>query len=122
MVPEDGISAIAVAADAITQMKLLRIDEETTANIGIVQGGQATNIVMPELKIVAEARSLNDAKLEAQVQHMIETFERAAEKHGATVEIESTRAYNAFKLEEDNAHIKRSKRALKQLVLSRKPN
>ncbi|HAS4271309.1 TPA: M20/M25/M40 family metallo-hydrolase [Vibrio cholerae] len=120
LVPEDGISAIAVAADAITQMKLLRIDEETTANIGIVQGGQATNIVMPELKIVAEARSLNDAKLEAQVQHMIETFERAAEKHGATVEIESTRAYNAFKLEEDNAHIQAIKASFETIGIEPK--
>lgn len=49
-----------VAARAIENMKLLRIDEETTANIGIVKGGIATNIVMPELEIVAEARSLSE--------------------------------------------------------------
>ncbi|EWM39698.1 MULTISPECIES: M20/M25/M40 family metallo-hydrolase, partial [Vibrio] len=94
-----------VAADAINQMKLLRIDEETTANIGMVNGGQATNIVMPELKIVAEARSLNGEKLEAQVNHMISTFESVCEKHGAEVEIESSRAYDAFVIEEDNAHV-----------------
>ncbi|WP_417870164.1 M20/M25/M40 family metallo-hydrolase [Vibrio furnissii] len=100
LVPEDGISAISVAADAITQMKLLRIDEETTANIGMVNGGQATNIVMPELTIVAEARSLNDDKLAAQVEHMISTFDTVAKKHGAEAVIQSTRAYNAFVLDE----------------------
>lgn len=105
LAPEEGISAIQVAADAITQMKLLRIDSETTANIGIVQGGGATNIVMPELRVVAEARSLNDDKLTAQVEHMIETFQTAAEKHGAQVEIESTRAYNAFVIADDHPHI-----------------
>ncbi|KJY83337.1 peptidase M20 [Vibrio galatheae] len=105
LAPEEGISAIQVAADAITNMKLLRIDEETTANIGIVQGGNATNIVMPELKVVAEARSLNDDKLAVQVEHMIETFQAAADSHGATVEIESTRAYNAFFIGEDHPHI-----------------
>lgn len=105
LAPEEGISAIQVAADAITQMKLLRIDEETTANIGIVQGGNATNIVMPELKVVAEARSLNDDKLTAQVEHMIATFQAAADKHGAKVEIESTRAYNAFVIADDHPHI-----------------
>lgn len=105
LAPEEGISAIQVAADAITQMKLLRIDEETTANIGIVQGGNATNIVMPELKVIAEARSLNDNKLTAQVAHMIETFQAAADKHGAQVEIESTRAYNAFVIADDHPHI-----------------
>ncbi|MDE1349434.1 M20/M25/M40 family metallo-hydrolase [Vibrio aestuarianus] len=105
LAPEEGISAIMVAADAITQMKLLRIDEETTANIGIVQGGGATNIVMPDIKIVAEARSLNDDKLSQQVEHMVSTFQTTADKHGAQVEIESTRAYNAFVLDEDHPHI-----------------
>ncbi|MDA0147458.1 M20/M25/M40 family metallo-hydrolase [Vibrio sp. LaRot3] len=109
LAPEEGISAIQVAADAITQMKLLRIDEETTANIGIVQGGNATNIVMPELKIVAEARSLNCDKLTAQVDHMINTFQTVAEKHGAEVEIESTRAYDAFVIPEDHPHIEQVK-------------
>ncbi|MGD8170376.1 M20/M25/M40 family metallo-hydrolase [Vibrio sp. TRT 21S02] len=105
LAPEEGISAIQVAADAITQMKLLRIDEETTANIGVVRGGQATNIVMPALEIVAEARSLNADKLDQQVAHMIETFQATAEKHGAEVEIESSRAYNAFVIADDHPHI-----------------
>ncbi len=105
LAPEEGISAIMVAADAINQMKLLRIDEETTANIGMVNGGQATNIVMPELKIVAEARSLNGEKLAAQVNHMISTFESVAAKHGAEVEIESSRSYDAFVIEDTNAHV-----------------
>ncbi|MDG3085051.1 M20/M25/M40 family metallo-hydrolase [Vibrio hannami] len=105
LAPEEGISAIMVAADAINQMKLLRIDEETTANIGMVNGGQATNIVMPEIKIVAEARSLNGDKLEAQIEHMISTFETVAEKHGAEVEIESSRAYDSFVIADDNTHV-----------------
>ena len=65
-----------VASRAIENMKLLRIDEETTANIGIVKGGIATNIVMPELEIVAEARSLSEEKLDAQTNHMVETFKK----------------------------------------------
>ncbi|NOI27966.1 M20/M25/M40 family metallo-hydrolase [Vibrio coralliilyticus] len=105
LAPEEGISAIQVAADAISKMKLLRIDSETTANIGIVEGGNATNIVMPELKVVAEARSLNDDKLTQQVSHMIETFEHTCQQHGASVEIESTRAYNAFVIADDHPHI-----------------
>ncbi|MGF1755310.1 M20/M25/M40 family metallo-hydrolase [Vibrio makurazakiensis] len=115
LAPEEGISAIQVAADAINQMNLLRIDEETTANIGIVEGGQATNIVMPELKVVAEARSLNDDKLSKQVAHMIEIFEASAEKFGAEVEIESTRAYNAFVIADDHPHITSIKSAFESL-------
>ncbi|MFS1915498.1 MULTISPECIES: M20/M25/M40 family metallo-hydrolase [unclassified Vibrio] len=115
LAPEEGISAIQVAADAITKMNLLRIDEETTANIGIVEGGQATNIVMPELKVVAEARSLNGEKLTAQVEHMISTFEESAKQFGAEVEIESTRAYDAFVIADDHPHILSIKSAFEKL-------
>ncbi len=115
LAPEEGISAISVAADAINRMKLLRIDEETTANIGIVNGGSATNIVMPELNIIAEARSLNNDKLSAQVKHMIETFEHVAENHGASVEIESQRSYNAFVIDQDHPHVVNIKHVFEQI-------
>ncbi|NVD06533.1 M20/M25/M40 family metallo-hydrolase [Vibrio sp. JPW-9-11-11] len=115
LAPEEGISAIQVAADAISQMKLLRIDSETTANIGIIQGGNATNIVMPTLKVVAEARSLDDDKLTRQVDHMINTFQAAADKHGASVEIESTRAYNAFVIADEHPHIEQIKHSFKAI-------
>lgn len=111
LAPEEGISAIQVAADAISKMKLLRIDHETTANIGTVHGGMATNIVMPELTIATEARSLNNAKLNQQVEHMISTFEQSAQEFGAQVEIESTRAYNAFVVPEDHPHIQAIKQS-----------
>ena len=102
LAPEEGINALTVAADAISQMKLSRIDSETTANIGVVNGGQATNIVMPELYLEAEARSLDDSKLEAQVAHMVNTFEAAAEKHHAGIDIQSTRAYNAYRIDDND--------------------
>lgn len=111
LAPEEGISAIQVAADAISNMKLLRIDAETTANIGMVNGGMATNIVMPEISIATEARSLNNDKLKQQVEHMISTFEHSAQKFGADVDIESIRAYNAFVLSEDHPHIQAIKQS-----------
>ena len=78
--PEKGISALEVAAYALSQMKLGRIDKETVANFGIVQGGQATNIVMGEVYLKGEARSLNNAKLAKQTAHMKACFEKAV-KH-----------------------------------------
>ncbi|KKD61849.1 peptidase M20 [Grimontia sp. AD028] len=105
LAPETGINALTVGSDAISQMNLSRIDEETTANIGVVRGGQATNIVMPELYIEAEARSLNDDKLAKQVEHMVSTFEAAVEKHGAGIEIESTRSYNAYQIADSDPHV-----------------
>jgi tripeptide aminopeptidase len=109
--PEEGISAAMVAARAIENMKLLRIDEETTANIGIIKGGIATNIVMPELEILAEARSLDNSKLNIQTQHMVKVFEKAAADFGAKVEIKTERMYSAFSVDENDEIIGLLKRA-----------
>jgi tripeptide aminopeptidase len=83
--PEEGISAIKIAAEAISAMKLGRIDEETTANIGVIEGGKATNIITNLVTLRGEARSLDDAKLEAQTAHMIKCLEDAAAKYEVTV-------------------------------------
>ena len=78
--PEKGISAVEVAAYAISQMKLGRIDSETVANFAIIQGGKATNIVTDEIYLKGEARSLNEAKLNKQNAHIKACFEKAVKK------------------------------------------
>jgi tripeptide aminopeptidase len=90
--PEQGISAIRIAAEAINNMKLGRIDDETTANIGAIEGGKATNIITNLVTLRGEARSLDDKKLEAQTAHMTKCFEDAAAKHEVTVEGVTTKA------------------------------
>lgn len=109
--PEEGISAINVAASAISKMKLLRVDKETTANIGIFEGGKATNIVTPEVSIKAEARSLCNQKLQAQSNHMKECFENAAKEFGAEVEVEISRMYSAFTIDENDELVNLAKKA-----------
>src|SRR2546430_11048311 len=83
--PEQGISAIKVASEAIAAMRLGRLDAETTANLGLIEGGLATNIVPNRVRVRGETRSLSLEKLEAQSQHMRECFEHAAARHRATV-------------------------------------
>ncbi|HJQ32133.1 MAG TPA: M20/M25/M40 family metallo-hydrolase [Pyrinomonadaceae bacterium] len=90
--PEDGISAIKIAAEAIAKMNLFRIDDETTANIGVIRGGEATNIITNFVMLKGEARSLSDEKLEAQTAHMVKCFEDAAAKYEVTVEGVTTKA------------------------------
>ncbi len=87
--PERGISAVQIAAEAIGRMKLGRIDSETTANIGVIQGGSATNIVPNCVYIKAESRSHSEEQLTAQTGHMRECFREAAEKF--SVELEGKR-------------------------------
>ena len=91
--PEDGVSAIAVAARAIARMKLGRVDPETTANVGIIEGGTATNIIPAECYLKCEARSRNPAKLEKQRDAMLLAFQEEADRAGATLEVKMDRAY-----------------------------
>ena len=104
--PERGVSAIQVAARAIERMQLLRIDTETTANIGTISGGVATNIVAEQVDILAEARSLFNEKLDAQSAHMKACFDHAAQEFGVSVEVDIQRSYTAFKLTETDAVVK----------------
>jgi tripeptide aminopeptidase len=84
-VPEEGVSAILAASRGIAPMRLGRIDAETTANIGVIRGGTANNVVAEECTIKAEARSRDEAKLAEQVRHMRERFEAGAAEVGARV-------------------------------------
>ena len=109
--PEKGISALYVAAKAIARMKLFPIDEETTANIGTIEGGRATNIVMPEVKMQAEARSLNPQKIERQMRHMIELFEEEAAEAGAKLELVRRPSYPGYKLDPKDEIVVKAQRA-----------
>lgn len=94
--PEKGISAITLAAKAISKMPLGRIDEETTANIGRFEGGKQTNIVVDHVEILAEARSLKPEKMEKQVAKMKEVFEKTAEQYGGSADVEIQVMYPGF--------------------------
>ena len=77
--PEQGVSAIQVAGHALSLMKVGRIDFETTANIGTIEGGLATNIVAEKVVLTGEARSHAAGKLASQTEHMLACFEQAAD-------------------------------------------
>jgi len=118
MAPEEGISAITVAARAIAEMKQGRIDSETTANIGTIHGGKATNIVADTVTIEGEARSRDPRKLEEQIAHMHACFVKAAEAAGATAEITISEVYPAFNLDENSPAVRLAKAALQELDLA----
>jgi tripeptide aminopeptidase len=94
MAPERGISAIQVAAEAIATMRLGRIDHETTANLGLIEGGRARNIIPNEVTVRGEARSRDSNKLAAQVEHMIDCFKRAV--GNATITVDGKRVAAAL--------------------------
>jgi tripeptide aminopeptidase len=99
--PERGRSAIGAAAHAIAGMRLGRIDEMTTANIGIIRGGAAVNIVPEHCVIEGEARSRDAARLAAQVQHMLDAIALGATEAGVDVSTSVQQEYESFVIAED---------------------
>ena len=96
MYPEEGRSAIAAAARAIADFRLGRLDGETTANVGQIEGGTARNVVPEHCRFVAEARSQDERKLADVVEEMLETVTFAATLAECEVETQveaSTRGY-----------------------------
>ncbi len=116
--PEHGINAIQAAAKGLSTMKLGRIDEQTTANAGIIQGGTGVNVVPAECVVRCEARSLDTAKLEAQIAHMRERFEAGASEMGANVDFEHKRAYSGYHIPETEPVVTLAVEAAKQLGYS----
>jgi tripeptide aminopeptidase len=100
--PEKGVNAIRVAAAGIAAMRLGRLDDETTANIGVIRGGEASNIVPEHCYIEGEARSHDEQKLRSQTDHMVKCMQAAAASAGAQVEIDLQRSYNGFCLGESD--------------------
>ena len=106
LAPEQGISAIQVAAKGIAKMNLLRIDEETTCNIGTIKAEYATNIVPDRVSLVAEVRSRNFDKLNAQAAHMKDCLQAACDEAGAQLEIELRTNYVSYRVPEDSETVK----------------
>jgi len=120
MEPEKGISAIRVAAAAITQFPEGRIDAETTANVGTIHGGLIRNGVPDRVTIQAECRSLNDDKAKEQAEKMRRAFEETAAAAGAKANIEVNVEYTAFQLSAGDPVVEIAKRAIAAVGLEPK--
>jgi tripeptide aminopeptidase len=113
MHPEEGRSAIAAAARAIADLRLGRIDEETTANVGLISGGTARNIVPEWCLLEAEARSHDERKLADVVQEMLDTFGFAASLADCTVETEVSETYAGYRFRRDEQVVVLAEAALR---------
>jgi tripeptide aminopeptidase len=101
MYPEEGRSAILAAARAIADMRLGRIDDRSSANVGTIEGGVARNIVPEWCTINAEARSRDPATVAELVQEMLDAIAFAASVSDCTVETEVEHTYTAYTFDRD---------------------
>jgi len=110
--PEAGRSAITAASRAIAAMPLGRIDDATTANIGTIRGGSATNVVAEECTIAAECRSRDPEALDRQITAMLDAFTWAATECECDVEISVRDHFTGYSLDEDAPQVALAARAL----------
>jgi tripeptide aminopeptidase len=112
--PEDGRSAVLAAAKAVADLRLGRIDDETTANVGRIEGGSARNVIPARCTVAAEARSRDERKLADLVQEMLDCFAFAAAVAECEVETTVEEKYAGYRLPADDPALLLAKVALER--------
>ncbi len=115
--PETGISAISLAAKAIDQMQLLRIDAETTANIGTICGGEVTNIVCDRCEVTLEVRSSTDERVNRHLAHMEFCCIKAVGALGGSYEFTPIPLYPGYAVDSEAPELKVFAAACKRVNL-----
>lgn len=111
----ESVNAIVIAAKAIAQIKTGKVDENSTCNIGIIQGGRATNIV-PDLCVVkGEIRSYAHDETFVVLNKVIELFSKVTEEHGAKMEVEHEFRIEAYETPLDHSVVKRFQNVCEKL-------
>jgi tripeptide aminopeptidase len=111
--PESGRSAIAAAAKGIAAMRLGRLDDETTANVGIIQGGTATNVVPERCRVEAEVRSVSEDRVQAALTAMIDCFQDAADAAECDLDLTVEKMFTGYRLKPSAPAVIRAERALR---------
>src|SRR5256885_6534816 len=114
MCPEEGRSAIAAAARAVADLRLGRVDDETTANVGLIQGGTAGNIIPDWCTLDAEARSHDERKLADLVQEMLDAFSFAAGLEDCEVETKVSKSYRGYRFKREDLVVRIAHAALER--------
>jgi|ERR1700722_19391775 len=119
--PEQGISAIQIASKIIANLKLGRIDNETTANVGLIFGGSARNAVPENSTFQGEIRSRDKKKLENHTQHFKDIIKKVQKNYPkAKIELEIVREFDPYEFSNEHPMIEKIEASLKELKL--KPN
>jgi tripeptide aminopeptidase len=112
MFPEEGRSAIQAAARAIADLRLGRVDEGTTANVGVIEGGTGGNIVPEWCTFLAEARCQDEDELRDFVQEMLDAFSFAATSTDCEVETELRKSYLGYRFKQSDDVVQLAAKAL----------
>jgi tripeptide aminopeptidase len=111
--PEDGHNAIAAAAASVAGMKLGRLDEETTANVGMIEGGTASNVVAGHCRIVGEARGVDGERAAAVIGEMVDACTWAAGEQGCDVDARVTEIFRGYRVDPKSDPVRIASEALR---------
>ena len=99
---------------AIAAMQIGRLDDQTTANVGQIEGGTAANVVAERCNVVLEARSLDDARAGEVVSSMVDAVTEAASDLECDVETSVERLFRGYKLARTAPVVEVAAEALRQ--------
>lgn len=96
--PEDGSSAIAAAAAAVSHMELGRLDESSTANVGVIAGGTSGNVVPGSCRILAEARAVDPERAAELAGNLTQACIWGASEHGCDVDVKVEELFRGYEV------------------------
>ena len=119
--PEKGINSLQIAAMALSNLPLGRIDEETTMNIGILKGGTAVNVIPELTELEGEIRSFDVNKVETYFNICLDIFKRESKKIGGKIEYDSFWDFKPYTVPEESFVFKEITRVLEKVGLQPTP-
>ena len=119
--PEKGVSAIQVAAESISKLKLGRLEEFTTANVGVIRGGDATNVIAPVCFVEGEVRALDMESIQGVLDEYETVFNTTALQYGAQISFLSKKDFNPYQIAATHHLRLRLEQAMIQIGLTPNP-
>ena len=116
--PESGRSALQMAARAIDRMRLGRVDAQTTANAGVLAGGEESNIIPAHAELKLQVRSLDEGAFGAHRAHLLECCRLGAEAFEGGIEVESVNSTTGYRFNPDDAPVLRAQAAIRSAGLT----
>jgi tripeptide aminopeptidase len=112
--PEEGHNAIVAAANAVAAMQLGRLDAGTTANVGVIEGGTASNVVAGRCRLEAEARGLDAGRAAEVTQAMVDALTWAATEGACDLELDVREIFRGYRLRPSAEPVELAKEALRR--------
>ncbi len=119
--PEQGINSIHIAAKALSKIQIGRHSSSMTSNIGMISGGEATNVVPDRCLVEGEVRSFDPAAIDKHLDELEALFNNVAKENGGTIEFASKIDFAPFSLSQDDQVMKVTSKVLQHIGLTPNP-